>query len=255
MRQILLRLKYLGTDYHGWQVQDNGIVTVQSTLQDALESIFGERIDVVGCSRTDAGVHANDYCCTFRTDADTTCYKIQGALNFKLPPDVKVFSVTEVPDDFHPRYSCTAKQYIYRIHNSVAPDPFLDGRALLYKPVIDADMLDRQAKDFIGTHDFTSLCGAKSDLEDMTRTIYDASVTRDGDEVTFSVTGDGFLYNMVRIMVGTLLFINEGKFEQGYILKLLELKDRTKAGRTAPAHGLYLNKVFYGGEAGGGEEV
>lgn len=246
MRQILLKLKYLGTNYHGWQVQDNAL-TVQEVIQDALESIFHERPDVKGCSRTDAGVHANMYCCSFCIDSDIDLYRLMGGLNAKLSPDISCFDASDVPLDFHPRYSATGKQYIYKIYNGVARDPFYEGRALYYKPHIDADMLDREAKAFIGTHDFTSFCGVKCDKEDRTRTITDASVTRDGDLVTFSVTGDGFLYNMVRIMVGTLLFINEGKREMGSIPDIIEAKDRTRAGQTALPFGLYLNQVFYGG--------
>ncbi len=247
MRQILLKIKYLGTAYHGWQVQSNA-VTVQETLQDAVESILGKREDVTGCSRTDAGVHANMYCCTVRTDSTIDNYKLMGALNAKLPDDISVYGVSDVPLDFHPRYSCQKKQYIYKINNSVAKDPFLEGRALHYKPHIDEQFLNGQARDFIGTYDYTSFCGSKSDIEDCERTIYEASVTRDGDLVTFSVTGDGFLYNMVRIMVGTLLFINEGKLQEDSIKDIILAKDRRAAGQTAPACGLYLNKVFYGGE-------
>lgn len=247
MRQILLKLKYIGTAYHGWQVQENAR-SVQETLQDAVEAIFGERLDVTGCSRTDTGVHANMYCCTIRTESDIDCFKLQGALNAKLPDDISVFSVEDVDADFHPRYSCTAKQYVYKILNSKAPDPFWSDRALHYKNPIDEDKLNRAAQAFVGTHDFTSFCGAKSEVEDNTRTIFSASVTREGDILTFSVTGDGFLYNMVRIMAGTLLFINEGKLDEESVPAILEAKDRSAAGKTAPACGLYLNKVFYGGE-------
>ncbi len=254
MRQILLKIKYLGTNYHGWQVQDNA-VTVQEKLQDAIEEIFHERLDLTGCSRTDAGVHANEYCCTVKTESEIDCFKLQGGLNAKLPDDISVFSVSDVDLDFHPRYSCKGKQYIYKIHNSASKDPFLLHRALHYPQPLDDALLDKCAKDFIGTHDFSALCGAKSDIEDCTRTVYDASVTRDGDLVTFSVTGDGFLYNMVRIMVGTLLFINEGKISPDGIPMILEKKDRALAGRTAPAEGLYLNKVYFGGDAIGKEEI
>lgn len=256
MRNILLKLKYLGTNYHGWQVQSNAS-TVQETLQDALEEILQKREDVKGCSRTDAGVHANMYCCTFKTESTIENYKLMGALNSKLPCDISVFSAEDVPDDFHPRYSCTAKQYVYKIHNSVSRDPFLYGRALQYKPYIDEKMLEREAQDFIGTHDFTTFCGAKTDVEDCTRTIYNISVKRDRELVIVSVSGDGFLYNMVRIIVGTLLFINEGKRPQGSIPSMIAGKDRGLAGQTAPACGLYLNKVFYGGEvlSGGKSET
>ena len=244
MRNILLKLKYLGTAYHGWQVQDNAH-SVQEELQDAVEKILGSREAVTGCSRTDSGVHANMYCCTLRTESDIDCYKLQGALNAKLPKDISVFGCEDVSADFHPRYSCKAKQYVYRIYNASARDPFFENRALHYRPVIDEVLLDNQAQDYIGTHDFTSFCSTKSDIEDNTRTVYDAHVTRDGDVVTFTVTADGFLYNMVRIMVGTLLFISEGKRETDSIPAIIEARDRNAAGATAPPHGLYLNRVYY----------
>lgn len=259
MRNILLKLKYLGTAYHGWQVQDNAH-SVQEELQNAIERILGSREAVTGCSRTDSGVHANMYCCTLHTNSTIDCYKLQGALNAKLPSDIAVFECADMPEDFHPRYSCTAKQYVYKIYNASARDPFLENRALHYRPLLDETLLDKQAKDYIGTHDFTSFCSVKSDLEDNTRTVYDASVTRDGDVVTFTVTADGFLYNMVRIMAGTLLFISEGKREQGSIPQIIAAENRNAAGVTAPPHGLYLNRVYYGDfeilkEDGGGNNA
>lgn len=247
MRNILLKLKYLGTNYHGWQVQSNAS-TVQETLQDALFEILQKREDIKGCSRTDAGVHANMYCCTLKTESKIENYKLMGALNSRLPEDISVFSVEDVPEDFHPRYSCTGKQYVYKIYNSVSRDPFFHGRALWYKPHLDEKLLDREAQDFLGTHDFTTFCGSKTDVEECTRTIYDISVKREGELVTISITGDGFLYNMVRIIVGTLLFINEGKRMPGTVPYMIKGKNRSLAGQTAPAHGLYLNEVYYGGE-------
>lgn len=244
MRNILLKLKYLGTAYHGWQVQDNAH-SVQEELQDAIEKILGVREAVTGCSRTDSGVHANMYCCTLHTDSNIDCYKLQGALNAKLPLDISVFECIDMPKEFHPRYSCTAKQYIYKIYNASARDPFFENRALHYRPHIDEDFLDKQAKAYIGTHDFSSFCSAKSDVPDNVRTVYDATVKRDGDVVVFTVTADGFLYNMVRIMVGTLLFISEGKRGRDTIPEIIAAKDRSAAGTTAPPHGLYLNCVYY----------
>ena len=247
MRNIFLKLKYIGTAYHGWQVQENA-QSVQQVLQDAIEAVTGSRGCVTGCSRTDAGVHANMYCCTLKTESEIDCYKLQGALNAKLPRDISVYACMDVDADFHPRYSCTAKQYVYKIYNGVARDPFFENRALYYRPHLDENLLNAEAKYYIGTHDFTSFCSTKSDVEDNTRTVYDASVSRDGDVVTFTVTADGFLYNMVRIMVGTLLFISEGKRKTGSIPDIIKAKDRNSAGMTAVSCGLYLNKVFYGGE-------
>ena len=244
MRNILLKLNYIGTAYHGWQVQSNAH-TVQEEVQDAVEKILGKREPIKGCSRTDAGVHANMYCCTIQTENPVDRYRLQGGLNAKLPSDIAVFDCKDMPLDFHPRYSCTAKQYIYKIYNASARNPFYENRALHYRPKLSENLLNEQARQYIGTHDFTSFCNVKSDVESNVRTVYDASVTRDGDVVTFTVTADGFLYNMVRIMVGTLLFISSGKREMDSIPKIIEGEDRTLAGCTAPPQGLYLNKVFY----------
>lgn len=244
MRNILVTLKYVGTKYHGWQVQENAN-TVQAEVQKAAEVIIGAPTDVTGCSRTDAGVHANKYCCTLRTESDIDCYKLKGGLNAKLPEDIGVMNCEDVDLEFHPRYSCTAKQYVYKIYNGGSKDPFLQDLALDYHRPLDEAFLDSQAKDFLGTHDFTSFCSIKSDVPDNIRTVYDASVIREGDLVIFRVTADGFLYNMVRIMVGTLLFISEGKLEPGSIPQIIEEKDRHAAGITARPEGLYLNEIYY----------
>lgn len=244
MRNLLLRLMYDGTDFHGWQVQPNGI-TVQEELQNAVEKILGKRESITGCSRTDAGVHANDFCCTLKTDSNIDCYKFTGALNAVLPDTVSVKSCEDVDSDFHPRYDCVRKQYLYRVWNSNAKNPFLKNYALHYKKPIDADYLNEQAQAFLGTHDFSAFCSSGSTVEDTVRTIYSFSVERKGDEVDFVVEGDGFLYNMVRIMVGSLIEISENRIEKDTLLTIIENKDRKQAGRTAPACGLYLNKVYY----------
>ncbi len=245
MRNLLLRLMYDGSFYHGWQVQPNGI-TVQEALQDAIEQILGVRENVVGCSRTDAGVHANDFCCNIRTENEIDCYRFQGALNAVLPESISVKSVSEVELDFHARYNCVTKQYVYRVWNASYKNPFLVNRAWHYKNKIDEDFLNEQAQAYIGTHDFKAFCSAGSTVEDTVRTVKSFSVTRDGDEVLFTVEADGFLYNMVRIMVGSLIEISENKIEKDKLSAIIESKDRALAGRTAPAQGLFLNKVKYG---------
>ncbi len=250
MNTYLLKLRFLGTAYHGWQVQENA-VTVQEVVQDAVEQIFGSRETITGCSRTDSGVHANCYCCTLRTERTMEPRRLIGALNAKLPLDIAVFEAKLVPEEFHPRYDCKAKQYIYKIDNGPARDPFLEGRALYYHRHLDETFLDRQAKDYIGTHCFTSMSNNRMVINDNVRTIRNASVTREGDLVTFTVEADGFLYNMVRIMVGTLLFLAEGKRAPGSIPEILAAEDRKAAGPTAPPEGLYLNKVYYGEDIDG----
>ncbi len=245
MRNLLLSLMFDGTGYHGWQVQKNA-VTVQQTLQDAIERILGVRENVVGCSRTDSGVHANMFCCNMRTENEIQPEKLKTALNAVLPEDIAVTSCGEVPYTFHARYDCVSKEYKYLILNSKQRNPFYVNRALFYPHSIDADMMNTEAKAFLGLHDFSSFCAADSSVDDKARNIKSISVKRNGSFVEFTVEADGFLYNMVRIMVGTLLDINSGKIERNSISEIIESKDRKKAGKTAPACGLYLNKVNYG---------
>lgn len=244
MRNILLKMKYDGACFHGWQVQQNAY-TVQEALQDALQKLLGMRPDVKGCSRTDSGVHAEMYCASFRTDKTIPCANIMRALNTYLPRGACVFACFEVPSDFHPRYSCLAKQYVYKIYNAPVRNPFYENRALHYPFHLDAAFLDREAKAFLGKHDFSGFCSARSDVEDTVREVYQADVVRLQDEVHFIVKANGFLYNMVRIMVGTLLFIAEGKIAPGTLGDVIDSKDRRRCGKTAPPGGLYLNDVEY----------
>lgn len=244
MRNLLITISYDGSAYHGWQVQKNA-VTVQQVFQRAVEKLFCEKIDIKGCSRTDSGVHANMYCVSLKTQKNIPCKNVITGLNTYLPKDIAVTDCREVDQDFHARYSVKSKEYVYRIYNSQIRNPFLKNYALHYRYPIDADYLNNEAQAFLGSHDFSGFCSAKSDVEDTVRNVFSFSVKRMGDEVLFAVEADGFLYNMVRIMVGTLLFVNEGKIKQGELAKVIESKDRKKAGKTAPAHGLYLNKVKY----------
>lgn len=244
MRNLLLTIQFDGSAYHGWQVQQNA-VTVQQTLQDALQQICRNRDNIVGCSRTDAGVHANMYCCNMRTESLIECDKLVNALNALLPRDIAALSCKEVDFDFHARYDCKSKEYIYKIWNSPNKSPFLYGYSVHHKYRLDEAFLDKQAKDFIGTYDFSSFCAAGSSVEDTVRTVMNASVEREGDMIIFRVEADGFLYNMVRIMVGTLLDISKGKIPQDSIKQIISAKNRFAAGQTAPAHGLYLNKIHY----------
>lgn len=244
MRNILLTISFDGTAYHGWQVQENA-ATVQQTLQDALQQICSRRDNVVGCSRTDAGVHANMYCCNIRTEHPIACDKLVTALNAVLPRDIAALDCKEADFDFHARYDCKSKEYIYRIWNSPNKNPFLYNYSLHYKYPLDEKFLDSQAKQFIGTHDFSSFCAAGSSVEDTVRTVMNASVERNGDEVIFRVEANGFLYNMVRIMTGTLIDISRGRIPENSIPQIIEAGNRFAAGYTAPARGLYLNKIHY----------
>lgn len=245
MRNLLLTICYDGSNYHGWQVQQNA-VSVQSVFQEALWRVLGERPDIKGCSRTDSFVHALEFCISFRTEHTIPCGRLVGALNHFLPRDIAVRSCAEVPPDFHARYSCTGKEYEYRIWNERVRDPFLEGRALHYWNELDLPRLNRAAARFAGPHDFTSFCAADArERGNMVRTVTEADWSREGGLVRFTVAADGFLYHMVRIMVGTLLRVAEGKLEPGDIERILAAKDRRAAGPTAPPQGLYLKKVYY----------
>ena len=243
-QRLLLTLRYDGAGYHGWQVQPNG-VTVQEKLQDAVEKVTGVRSGITGCSRTDAGVHADMFCCTLDTESPLRDHRMIGALNACLPRDIAVYACREVAADFHPRYSALGKRYVYRIYNAPFRSPFWEGRALHMRRPLDAGAMAANAAAYCGTHDFAAFCAAGSTVEDTVRTVRLARVEREGDMVLFTVEADGFLYNLVRIMVGTLLDMEAGRLEPGSVPEILESLERSRAGVTAPACGLYLDKVFY----------
>lgn len=245
MRNLLLTISYCGKNLHGWQIQENAI-TVQEVFQNALYEIIHERPDIKGCSRTDSGVHANMYCVSMKIKHPITNDHLMMALNRYLPEDVAVLSVRDVDDDFHARYSCTGKEYVYKVWNSCVRNPFMNGLALHYRYELDEKALNREAQAFVGKHDFTSFCTLdKREKGDFIREVKYFRVERNGDMVTFTVSADGFLYNMVRIMVGTLLAISQGRIDEGSLPGIIASENRKHAGPTAPACGLYLNQVFY----------
>lgn len=242
--RILIRLSYLGTNYHGWQVQPNG-VTVQETVQNAIEQLYGVRLGVTGCSRTDAGVHTNEFYCHYDTEKYIAKDGVVAALNIALPNDIVVTECEYVADDFHARYSSTGKEYVYQIYCAKTPNPFLYGRCWYLNKKLDTDAMNVFAKGLIGKHDFIGFSSSGRTVEDTVRTIYDCNVSKEGNLVTVKVSADGFLYNMVRIIVGTLVDVSDGKIDKNSAAKILESRERKNAGATAPAQGLFLNKVFY----------
>lgn len=244
MAQFLLTLAYNGTQFAGFQVQKNAR-TVQSVMQDAIEVLYGSRLPVVGCSRTDAGVHALDYKLTYHADDRLKPERIPAALNAHLPDDIAVKAAAVVPDDFHVRHDVYEKEYEYVIVNTPHRDPFSVNTALHYRRPLDADLLDRAAQAFVGTHDFRAFMASGSDIADTTRTVRSVSVTRAGDYVYLRIAADGFLYNMVRIFVGTMLAVAEGKVAPDALPGIIDSRDRKNAGITVPAHGLYLNRVVF----------
>ena len=240
-------IAYLGVNYSGWQVQNNA-VTVQQCLQDGVEALFGVRYNVTGCSRTDSGVHANSFCCSVSLGTDfcsIPAYKLPIALNRYLPEDISVLSAQYVSDDFHPRYDVKYKEYEYIIWNSPIRNVFLSNRAYCYPKRLDERLMNAAAKHFVGRYDFSAFMSAGSSVTDTVREIKYFEVRRYSDTVYFNVAADGFLYNMVRILVGTLVEISDGKISPDDIQHIIESKDRKNAGFTAPPQGLYLNKIFY----------
>lgn len=244
-RNILMVISYDGKRYHGWQIQKNA-VTIQEVYQKALKKVLGYLPDIKGCSRTDSGVHANAYCINFNIETPILCDKLVLAINKYLPKDISAQKCMEVDKNFHARYSCVGKEYIYKLWNNKIRNPFLDGYALHYWYPLDENRLNTMAQDYVGKKDFTSFCTFdKREVGNMIRTVEYFKVYRENDLIIFKVKADGFLYNMVRIMIGTLLRNIRGKGED--INTILFLKDRKYAGPTSPACGLYLNKVFYEG--------
>lgn len=248
---VLLRLAYKGTRYAGFQVQPNA-PTVCAAFQDALQAVLGERPDVKGCSRTDAGVHALDFALNFHYDGHIPPARLVLALNAHLPEDIRVKSARPVPEDFHARYAAHAKTYRYRIRNSAVDDPFDLDTCWRTAGALDVAAMQAAADGFVGTHDFKALCAAGSGPAahgDTVRTITACTVERQGELVTVTVTADGYLYNMVRILAGTLVEAGRGKLDPAAVPDILAKGDRRLAGPTLPAKGLFLLRVDYPGGA------
>ena len=241
---VLIKLAYDGTDYCGFQIQDD-VPTVFGVFQDALLKILGHSTDIKGCSRTDSGVHAKEFCLSFRTDKELNLHRLPLALNANLPRDIRVKEAVQVDDDFHARYSSKGKEYTYYILNSHIDDPFTDRYYYKVATPLDTDQMHRAAQHYVGTHDFRSFMAAKSKITDCVRTVYSAKVEREGDMVKFIVSADGYLYNMVRIMVGTLLDVGKGITTPDSVRQVIAAADRSAAGATVPPQGLFLTKVFY----------
>lgn len=252
--KLLIKLKYNGGGFSGYQVQ-RGRRTVQGELCRAAGELFGHECNVTGCSRTDAGVHAECFCAAV-TDAGAENLKttvpidrVPAAINTHLPQDIAVFDAVWVPDEFHPRYSVKEKTYIYRILNTAVRDPFYDGRAWFLNGVLlssaDVERMDLAASLMLGEHDFSSFMAAGSKIVDPVRCIAHASVREAGKQVEIRVTADGFLYNMVRIISGTLADVGRGRTDPQMIPQIIQARRRSAAGVTAPPHGLYLHSVKY----------
>ncbi len=250
--KILLTISYNGAAYCGYQLQGE-TPTVSLMLNKAVKRVFGFDCNVTGCSRTDSGVHALGYCLTVdpvseNNEITVPLDKIPTALNTALPKDISVLSAKEVEDSFHPRYSVVKKEYIYKIRACEIRDPFMNGRVLeLGKGIdtLDTEEMKKAAKRFIGSHDFSAFMAQGSKISNTVREIYDSEVTVCGDIIEYRVSANGFLYNMVRIIVGTLLDVGKGKIKEEDIPEIIKSRRRERAGQTARPEGLYLNRVFY----------
>lgn len=254
MRNLLITIRYDGRRYHGFQVQAAGVPTVASAFQDAEEKVFGGRFPIKGCSRTDAGVHANRFCLSLLTESRIPAGRVVPALNANLPPDIAAIDCREVPLDFHARYSAAGKRYLYKIWNHPVRNPFWEGLALHEPRPLDLERLGRAARCFLGTHDFCGFSNAGGSVTDTVRTLTELTFRREGELVVLSVCGDGFLYNMVRILTGTLLEVARGRIREEELPAVLASKDRSRAGVTVPACGLYLDEVFYPSFAAGRDD-
>lgn len=244
MKRVLLTISYDGTNYHGWQIQPNA-VTVQQILQEGLFKVLGKNTGATGCSRTDAGVHAREFCCHIDCDDNIPKEAFLKGLNSVLPRDISVLSVKDVENDFHARYCAKGKTYVYNIFNSCVKDPFALRYAWSIEKPLDVELMNEFCKKIVGTHDFYGFSSSGRTVEDTIRTVSECFVTKENDLVKLQITANGFLYNMVRIITGTAVDVAFSRIEISQIDDVFNEKCREKAGITAPPNGLFLEKVIY----------
>ena len=247
MKRVRLIVAYDGTNYRGWQVQPNGI-TIEEVLNKHLSALLGEEIVVTGASRTDSGVHSMGNVAIFDTNTRMPAEKISFALNQRLPEDIVVQESKEVPSDWHPRYQVSRKTYEYRILNRTFRQPMRRLDTYFYHYPLDVEKMQKAASYLIGEHDFKSFCAVGAQVKTTVRTIYACDVIKENDIITIRVTGNGFLYNMVRIIAGTLIRVGGGDMEPERMPEILDALDRNAAGPTAPAHGLTMIGIEYESE-------
>ncbi len=244
MRNIKLTLEYDGTNYLGWQKQPKGI-TVQGAIEEALSKLTKEEASIIGCSRTDSKVHAKGYICNFKTNSRIPAESFREALNFHLPEDIAVIDSIQVDDEFHARYNCIGKMYSYTIVNTKSRMPMCRNFAYHVRHELNIDRMKEAAKYFIGTHDFEAFRNLGSSVKTTVRTITKLEVVKENEYIKIYIAADGFLYNMVRIIVGTLIDVGMGKKEPSDIKMIMESKERKNAGKTCPSQGLCLFEVYY----------
>jgi tRNA pseudouridine38-40 synthase len=244
MRNLKLTLAYDGTEFHGWQIQPQ-LPTVQGQLQETLRKLFNHDVQVTGSGRTDAGVHAHGQVASVETMRKIDPDAVLRGANALLPPAIRVLAVEEVSPEFHARRSARSKTYEYRIWRNPIVSPFHSRYVYAFRYPLDEKAIDRGTTCFLGTHDFTSFCATATEIEDRTRTIYQASWTRSEPEWMFRIRGNGFLQYMVRTIAGTLIEIGQGRLDAEQIPRIFEARDRRLAGPSLPAHGLHLIAVEY----------
>lgn len=240
MKRVMLTVAYDGTAYHGWQVQPNG-VTIEGELNRVLKELTGEEIQVIGASRTDAGVHGLCNIAVFDTNSSIPGEKFSYALNQRLPEDIKVVASLEVEADFHPRHVESRKTYEYKIYNAKFPDPTKRLYSHFTYTPLDVEKMQEAAEYLIGEHDFKSFCAPSAVVETTVRTIYKAEVIRDEEYIRIRIQGNGFLYNMVRIIAGTILMIGQSKLNIDIIDEIFATKRRELAGETLPGYALFVD--------------
>lgn len=244
MKRVKLTVAYDGTDYHGWQIQNNGI-TIESELNRCLSELLGEQIQVIGASRTDAGVHALGNVAVFDTECRMPAEKMSYALNQRLPEDIRIQRSEEVAPDWHPRRCESRKTYEYRIYRGEFPMPVKRLYSYFTYHLLDVDSMRRAAAFLEGEHDFRSFCQTGAQVESTVRTLYSVEIEEQGAELVIRVCGNGFLYNMVRIIAGTLIEVGRGRRRPEDMTAVLQAANRNAAGPTAPAHGLTLVKYEF----------
>lgn len=244
MSNIKLVLEYDGSNYTGWQRQNNTLA-IQQVIEETIESVLNQKVNLIGCSRTDTGVHAREFVCNFRCETSIPAERLKYALNPKLPDDVVVIASEEVEEEFHSRYSCVGKTYVYTILNRQVRAAIKRDYCYQYKRKLNTVLMKEACQYFIGKHDFSAFRNLGSSVKTTVRTITDLNISVEGDKIIIVVSGDGFLYNMVRIIVGTLIDVGIQKINPSDIKYIIDSQDRKNAGPSVPAQGLMLYKVHY----------
>ena len=243
MRNLMIKIQYNGANYCGWQKQPDSL-GIQGTIEKAIYEITQEEVKITGSGRTDAGVHALGQVANFKLNSGILADRLPNALNAKLPKDISIIECKEVDDEFHSRYSAKGKRYRYLIYNSPYRSPIYKDTSYHVRYDLDFDKMCKEAQSLIGTHDFKGFMSSGSSVVDTVRTIYSIDITKNEDLIVIEVEGNGFLYNMVRIIVGTLVDIGRGRIKNN-MSEIINSMSRSKTGHTAPAHGLFLKKVDY----------